>query len=98
MIPKKVSSTLVKHLYGLVDRLNNMQSQMIGMSPKNAIELAKVPLVENYPPEDTLPEDGLYHYLLQPSGEHDDQHKNAMDRIWSKTTYRLSKVVLSPGN
>ena len=24
-------------------------------------------------PEDTLPEDGLYQYLLQPSEEHDDQ-------------------------
>ena len=41
---------------------------MIGMSPKDAIELKEVPLVnrENCPPEDMLPEDGLYRHLLQP--------------------------------
>ena len=72
--------------------------QMTGMKPKEAIELKKVPLVENYPLEDTLPEDGLYHYLLQSGEEHDDQHKRATDRIWSKKIYRLSKVVYSPGN
>ena len=64
---------------------------MIGMSPKDAIELKKV---ENYLPEDTLPEDGLYRYLLQPR----DQRKRAMDRIWSKATYRLREVVEDSGN
>ena len=43
--------------------------QMTGMKPKDAIELKKVPLVESYPPEDTLPEDGLYcivtYYLIK---------------------------------
>ena len=71
---------------------------MIGMSPKDAIKLKEVPLVEIYPPEGTLPEDGLYHFLLQPGEERDDQCKRAMDRIWSKKTYRLSDVVSSPGN
>ena len=35
---------------------------MIGMKPKDATELHEVPLVaqQAYPPEDTLPEDGLY--------------------------------------
>ena len=39
-----------------------MQTEMIGMKPKDAIVLDQVPLVnrENYPPENTLPEDGLY--------------------------------------
>ena len=48
---------------------------MIGMKLKDVIKLDEVPLVkrETYPPEDTLPEDGLYRYLLQPSEEHDDQ-------------------------
>ena len=55
-------STWVKHLYGLVDRLNDMETQMTGMKPKDAIELKEVPLVESYPLEDTLPENGLYHY------------------------------------
>ena len=43
----------------------------------------QVPLIkqENYPPEDTLPEDGLYRYLLQLGEEHDDQRKRATDRI-----------------
>ena len=31
--PEKVSATWVKHLYGLVDELNDMQTEMIGMKP-----------------------------------------------------------------
>ena len=45
-----------------------------------------------------MPEDGWYHYLLQPGEEHDDQCKRATDRIWSEMTYRLSEVASSPGN
>ena len=73
--PEKVSATWVKHLYGLVDELNDTTTEMIGMIPKHAIKLDEVPLVnrENYPEEDKLPEDGLYQYLLQPSEQHDDQ-------------------------
>ena len=60
--PEKVSSRWVKHLYGLTDELNNTETEMIGMKPKDAIKLNEVPLVgrESYPEEDTLPEDGLY--------------------------------------
>ena len=43
--PEQVSSTWVKHLYGLVDRLNETKTQMIGISPKDAIGLKEVPLV-----------------------------------------------------
>ena len=55
------------------------------------MDLKEVPLVnqENYPPEDTLPEDGLYCYLLQPSEEHDNQCKRAIDRIWIEYTDRV---------
>ena len=63
--PERVSWTWVKHLCGLVDHLNEMKTQMIGMSPKDTIGLKEVPLLENYPLENTLPEDGLHHYLLQ---------------------------------
>ena len=56
--PEKVSSTWVKHLYGLVDHLNETKTQMIGMSLKEVIELKEVPLVESYLPKDKLPEDG----------------------------------------
>ena len=60
--PEKVSSRWVKHLYGLVDVLNDTETEMIGMKPKDAIKLKEVPLVarENYSPEEVLPEDGLY--------------------------------------
>ena len=37
--PEKVSSRWVKHLYGLVDELNDMETEMIGMKPKDAIKL-----------------------------------------------------------
>ena len=99
-VPEKVSSRWVKHLYGLVDELNDMETEMIGMKPKDAINLKEVPLVarESYPPEEVLPEDGLYRYLLQPSEEHNDQRHRATDRIWSMATYRLRKIVENPGN
>ena len=73
---------------------------MIGMKPKDAIELNEVPLVdrEAYPPGEVLPEDGLYQYLLQPGEEHDDQQCRVTDRIWSKGTYRLREIVENPGN
>ena len=60
--PEHVSATWANHLYGLVDELNDMETEMIGMKPKDAIKLNEVPLVtrESYPEEDTLPEDGLY--------------------------------------
>ena len=82
--PEKVSATWVKHVYGLVDELNDTQTEVTGMKPKDAIELDEVPLVkrEAYPPEEVLPEDGLYQYLLQPGEEHDDQRHRATDRIW----------------
>ena len=80
--PERVSATCVKHFYGLVDELNDMETEMIGMKPKDAIVLDQVPLVarENYPEEGVLPEDGLYRYLLQPGEEHDDQLRRATDR------------------
>ena len=56
---------------------------MIGMKPKDAIKLDEVPLVnrESYSPEEVLPEDWLYRYLLQSREEHDDQPRRATDRI-----------------
>ena len=36
---EKVLSRLVEHLYGLVDELNDMETEMIGMKPKDAIKL-----------------------------------------------------------
>ena len=102
--PEKVSSRWAKHLYGLVGELNDTTTEMIGMKPKDAIKLDEVPLVarESYPPEEVLPEDGLYRYLLQPGEEHDDQRHRATDRIWSKASsrasYRLREIAKNPGN
>ena len=97
--PEKVSLRWVKHLYELVDELNNTETEMIGMKPKDAIRLNEVSLVarESYSPEEVLPEDGLYRYLLQPGEEHDDQWHRATDRIWSKETYRLREIAENPG-
>ena len=98
--PEKVSATWVKHLYGLVDELNDTETEMIGMKPTDAIKLDEVLLIarESYPPEEVLREDGLYRYLLQPSEEHDDHRCRATDRIWSKSSYRLREIIESPGN
>ena len=98
--PEKVSATWVKHLYGLVDELNDTETEMIGIKPKDEIKLDGVLLVnrESYPPEEVLPEDGLYRYLLQPGEEQDDQRCRATDRIWSKGTYRLREIAENPGN
>ena len=95
--PERVSSTWAKRLYGL-DCLNETKTQMTGMSPKEAIELKEVPVVKRYPSEDKLPDDRLYHYLLQPGEEQDDKRKRATDRTWSKATYRFSKTVEDSGN
>ena len=43
--PENVSLRWVKHLYGLVDELNDTETEMIGMKLKDAIELKEVPLV-----------------------------------------------------
>ena len=98
--PEKVSATWVKHLHGLVDELNDTQTEMIGMKPSDATKLNQAPLVkrEAYPPEEVLPEDELYCYLLQPGEEHDDRRCRATDRIWSKKTYRLREIVEDTGN
>ena len=60
--PEKVSLRWVTHLYGLVDELNDTETEMNGMKPKDAIKLKEVPLVtrESYLPEEIQPEDGLY--------------------------------------
>ena len=44
--PEKVSSRWVKHLYGLVDKLNDTTTEMIGMNPTDAIVLDEFPLVK----------------------------------------------------
>ena len=98
--PERVSAMWVKHLDRLVDELNDTQTEMIGIKPKDVIVLDQVLLVaqEAYPPEEVLPEDGLYQYLLQPGEEHDDQRCRVTDRIWLKGTYRLREIVENPGN
>ena len=98
--PDKVSKTWVKQLYITVDILNNENTAMIGMKPKDAIKLDNVPLVkkEEYSKEDILPIDGLYRYYLQPGEDHGDQRRRATDFIWSKKTYRLDKIIEDPGN
>ena len=44
--PELVSSRWVKHLYGLFNELNDTETEMIGMKPKDVIKLNEVPLVD----------------------------------------------------
>ena len=44
--PEKVSATWAKHLYQLVDELNDTETEMIGIKPKDAVVLNEVPLVK----------------------------------------------------
>ena len=44
--PVRVSATWVKHLYGLVDELNDTQTEMIGIKLSDAIVLDQVPLAK----------------------------------------------------
>ena len=104
--PDKPSKTWVKYLQTIVKKMNNTVSLMIGMKPKDAIKLIdmkpkdaiklnEVELVksEEFKDEKALNESGLYRYLLQHGEEHNDQRKRATDFTWSKTYYRLDKIV-----
>ena len=67
--------------------MNNTESSMIGMRPKDAIKLETIPLDKAYPKETVLPEDGLCRYLYQPGEQHGDQKRGVTELIWSKNTY-----------
>ena len=67
--------------------MNNTESSMIGMRPKDAIKLETIPLDKTYPKETVLPEDGLYRYPYQPGEQHEDQKRRATELIWIKNTY-----------
>ena len=68
-------------------KMNNTESWMIGMKPKDASKLDTVLLDKTYPKETILPEDGLYRYLYQHGEQHEDQKRQATDLIWSKNMY-----------
>ena len=95
-----VSSTWVKHLYELINDLNDTETQLIGMKPKDAVKLKDVTIIrqKRYPLEEKLSENGLYRYLLLPGEEHEDRIKRATDNVWSRKTFRLSKIVQQPNN
>ena len=70
-------------------KMNNTESLMIGMKPKDAIKLDTVLLDKTYPKETILPEDGLYRYLYQHGEQHEGQKRWATDLTWSKNMYQL---------
>ena len=96
--PEKVSTIWVKNLNKIVNKMNNTESSMASMKPKDAIKLDFLPLDKAYPKETVLPEDGLYRYRYQPGKQHGDQKRWATDLNWSKNTYRLDRIVQDPGN
>ena len=73
--------------------MNNTESSMIGMNPKDTIKLGIVPLNKTYPEETVLPKNGLYRYLYQPGEQHRHQKRWATYLIWSKNMYRLDPNV-----
>ena len=81
----KTSTTCVKHLYSLVNELNNKVSEVTDIKPIGAIKKSEIPPNRNdYPPEEELPLDGIYRYLLKPGEEHNDT--------------RRRETIISPGN
>ena len=98
--PEKISSAWAKHLYQLINKLNNTKTEMIGIKPKDAVKLENVTIVgrEQYPAEKQLSTSGLYRHLLLPGEEHGDKAKRATDNIWSRKTYRLSEIIERKGN
>ena len=55
-------------------------------------------LNQKYPPDEILPEDGLYGYLYLPEEQHGDKRQKATNLNWSKVTFRLDRIVQEPGN
>ena len=68
--PEKISTIWVKNLNKTVNKMYKTVTSMIGMKPKDAIELDTVPLDKTYPKESVLPEEGMYRYLYQPGEQH----------------------------
>ena len=52
----------------------------------------------NAPREEELVGYGLYRYLLAPGEKHGDTRKRATDNTWSRETYRISRIIETPGN
>ena len=71
---------------------------MLGMTPAKAVRLTSVELqVAPYPEEKVLPEDGLYRYLYQPGELEGGDRRRATDKIWSRNTFRLDRIVENLG-
>ena len=58
--PEKLLTIWVKHLDKIVNKINNTISMMIGMKPKDSIELDTVLLNKSYPKENVLAEDSIH--------------------------------------
>ena len=70
--PEKVSTIWVRNLNKTVNKMNNAESSMIEMKPKDAIKLDTIPLNKTCTKETILPKDELYRYLYQPGEQHGD--------------------------
>ena len=96
--PTKYSRIWVKYLQKAVTRLNSEKTRMLGMTPAKAVKLDNVELkVKPYPEEKVLPEDGLYRYLYQPGELEGGDRRRATDKIWSRNTFRLDRIVENLG-
>ena len=81
-----------------MSKLNNTKLDRVRMTPAKVVKLESVELkIKPYEPEEIVPADGLYRYLLEPGEENADSKRRATDNIWSRKTFRLDRIVEDPG-
>jgi len=85
----------VVRLSGVIESLNNDETRMIDMKPKDAIKLESVKQPEYEPDQipDELPFDSLVRYLYKPGEESGDNKYRATDPIWSVFHYEIYEIV-----
>ena len=64
-------------MYGLIDKRNDTESQMIGRKLKDAIKWGKC--TQSIKKIITLSDDGLHSYFVHPGEEYDDQLKEQQE-------------------
>ena len=81
--PEKVSKMWVKNMNDIVNKMNNTNSSIIDMMPKDLVKLDVVELdkSEASPEKQVLPEYNLYKYLDQLRGQRRDQNRQVTDFV-----------------
>ena len=78
----------------MINKMNNTETEMIGMKSSDAIKLDHVPLVKSERYDETKPDcdsEGNYRNLVKPKKEHGDGRKRETDNSWSKKRTKYLK-------